>query len=71
MITVWNKDNGTVCCIDELVLNWGEHISHLYYDQDTEVEMVAFRLIDSIKHYHGTTLREGADILQVFQPTVI
>ena len=44
MITVWNKDNGTVCCIDELVLNWGEHISHLYYDQDTEVVIDCYLL---------------------------
>ena len=50
MIMVWNKDDGTVCGIDEVVLNWGEHINHLYYDQDTEVEMVAFRLIDAINN---------------------
>ena len=54
MITVRNKDNGTVYCIDELVLNWGEHISHLYYDQDTEVEVVAFRLLDSINNSTGS-----------------
>ena len=54
MITVQNKDNGTVCCIDELVLNWGEHISHLYYDQDAEVVMVAFRLLDSINNSTGS-----------------
>ena len=50
MITVQNKEDGTVCCIDELVLNWGEHISHLYYDYDTEVVMVAFRLLDSVNN---------------------
>ena len=55
MITVRNKDDDTVCCIDELVLNWGwEHISPLYYDQDTEVEMVAFRLLDSINNRTGS-----------------
>ena len=54
MITVQNKDDGTVCGIDELVLNWGEHISHLYYDQDTEVVMVAFRLLDSINNSTGS-----------------
>ena len=54
MITVWNKDNGTVCCIDELVLNWGEHISHLYYDQDTEVEVVAFKLLELINSSKGS-----------------
>ena len=54
MITVQNKDDGTVCCIDELVLNWGEQIGHLYYDQDTEVAMVAFRLIDSINNSTGS-----------------
>ncbi len=54
MITVLNKDNGTVCCIDELVLTWGGHISHLYYDQDTEVEVVAFRLLDSINNSTGS-----------------
>ena len=35
MITVQNKEDGTVCGTDELVLNWGEHINNLYYDQDT------------------------------------
>ena len=50
MITVRNKDDGTVCGIDELVLNWGGHISHLYYDQDTEVEMAAFKLLDLINN---------------------
>lgn len=50
MITVQNKEDGTVCGIDELVMNWGEHINHLYYDQDTEVEVVAFRLLDSINN---------------------
>ena len=54
MITVQNKEDGTVCGIDELALNWGEHISHLYYDQDTEVVMVAFRLLDSINNSTGS-----------------
>ena len=54
MITVRNKDDGTVCCIDEPVLNWGEPISHLYYCQDTDVEMVAFRLLDSINNCRGS-----------------
>ena len=54
MIRVRNKDNGTVCLIDEVVLNWGEYISHLYYDQDTEVVMVAFRLLDSINNSTGS-----------------
>lgn len=54
MITVRNKDDGTLCCIDELVLNRGEHISHLYYDQDTEAVMVAFRLLDSINNSTGS-----------------
>ena len=54
MITVRNKGDDTVCCIDELVMNWGEHISHLYYDQDTEVVMVAFRLLDSINNSTGS-----------------
>ena len=55
MIIVRNKDDGTVCYIDELVLNWGgEHISHLYYDPDTEVETVAFRLLDSINNSTGS-----------------
>ena len=54
MITVRNKDDGTVCGIDELVMNWGEHINHLYYDQDTEVEVVAFRLLDSINNSTGS-----------------
>lgn len=54
MITVRNKDDDTVCCIDELVMNWGEHISHLYYDQDTEAVMVAFRLLDSINNSTGS-----------------
>ncbi len=54
MITVRNKDDGTLCYIDELVLNWGGHISDLYYDQDTEVEMVAFRLIDLINNSTGS-----------------
>ena len=54
MITVQNKDEGTVCCIDELVMNCGEYISHLYYDQDTELEMVAFRLLDSINNSTGS-----------------
>ena len=54
MITVQNKDDGTVCCIDWLVLNWGEHIDHLYYDQDTEMVMVAFRLLDSINNSIGS-----------------
>ncbi len=55
MITVRNKDDGTVCCIDELVLNWGGwHTSDLYYDQDTEVEVVAFRLLDSINNCTGS-----------------
>ena len=50
MITVQNKEDGTVCGIDELVMNWGAHINHLYYDQDTDVAMVAFRLLDSINN---------------------
>ena len=54
MITVRNKDDGTVCGIDELVLNRGEQISHLYYDQDTEVAVVAFRLLDSINNSTGS-----------------
>ena len=54
MITVQNKEDGTVCGIDELVMNWGEHISHLYYDQDTEMVMVAFRLLDSINNSTGS-----------------
>ena len=54
MITVQNKDDGTVCGIDELVMNWREHINHLYYDQDTEVVMVAFRLLDSINNSTGS-----------------
>ena len=54
MITVLNKDDGTVCGIDGFILNWGEHISHLYYDQDTEVVMVAFRLLDSINNSTGS-----------------
>ena len=54
MITVRNKDDGTVCCIDGLVLNWGEHISHLYYDQETELEMVAFKLLESINNRTGS-----------------
>ena len=54
MITVQNKEDGTVCGIDELVMNWGEHIDHLYYDQDTEVVMVAVRLIDSINNSTGS-----------------
>ena len=53
MITVQNKEDGTVCGIDELVMNWGEHIDHLYYDHDTEVVMVAFRLLDSINNSTG------------------
>ena len=52
MITVQNKDDDTVCGIDELVMSWGEQISHLYYDQDTE--MAAFRLIDSINNSTGS-----------------
>ena len=54
MVTVQNKEDGTVCGIDELVMNWGEHINHLYYDQDTEVVMVAFRLLDSINNSTGS-----------------
>ena len=54
MSTVLDKDNGTVFCIDELVMNWGGHISHLYYDQDAESEMVAFRLLDSINNSTGS-----------------
>ena len=55
MITVRNKDDGAVCYIDELVLNWGlEHVSHHYYEQDTESEMVAFRLLDSINNSTGS-----------------
>ena len=53
MITVQNKEDGTVCGI-ELVLNWGEQISHLYCDQSTEVEVVAFRLIDAINNSTGS-----------------
>ena len=54
MITVQNKDDGTVYGIDEPVMNWGEQIDHLYYDQDTEVVMVAFRLLDSINNSTGS-----------------
>ena len=54
MITVQNKDDDTVCGIDELVMNLGEHINHLYYDQDTEIVMVAFRLLDSINNSTGS-----------------
>ena len=62
MITVRNKDDGTVCTrtgcgIDELVLSWGwEHISSQYYDDhETEVEMVAFRLLESINNSTGSS----------------
>ena len=54
MVTLQNNEDGTVYGIDELVLNWGEHISHLYYDQDTEMAMVAFRLLDSINNSTGS-----------------
>ena len=56
MVTVQNNEDDTVCCIDEFVLNWGERIDHLYYDQDTDTEMVmvAFRLIDSINNSTGS-----------------
>ena len=56
MITVRNKDDGTVCCIDWLVMSWGEQINNLYYDQDTDTEvvMVAFRLLDSINNSTGS-----------------
>ncbi len=54
MITVRNKDDGTVCCIDEFVLNFGEYISHLYFDQDAEVEVVALKLLDSINNSTGS-----------------
>ena len=54
MTTVQNKEDDTVCGIDGLVLNWGEQISHLYYDHDTEVVMVAFRLLDSINNSTGS-----------------
>ena len=50
MITVQNKEVAVYTGVDELVMNWGEHIDHLYYDQDTEVVMVAFRLLDSINN---------------------
>ena len=43
-----------MCFIDEPVLNWGEHISHLYYDQDAVVEVVAFRLLDAINNSTGS-----------------
>ena len=51
---VQNKDDGTLCCIDGLVLNWVGPISHLYYDQDRDVEMVAFRMLDSINNSTGS-----------------
>ena len=52
---VRNKDDGTLCCTDELVLNWGwSHISHLYYDQETEVEAVALMMLDSINNSTGS-----------------
>ena len=54
MITVQNKEDGTVCGIDEIVMNFGEHISHLYYDQDIEVETVAFGLLDLINNSTGS-----------------
>ena len=56
MITVRNKDDGTVCGIDEFVMNWGEQINNLYYDQDTDTEMVmvAFKLLDSINNSTGS-----------------
>ena len=54
MTTVQNKEDDTVCGIDELVLNWGEQINNLYYDPDTEVEMVAFSLLDSINNSTGS-----------------
>lgn len=54
VITVQNKDDGTVCGIDEIVIGWGEPISHLYYDQDTDAEMVAFRLLDAINNNTGS-----------------
>ena len=54
MSTMLNKDDGTLCCIDELVMNWGDDISHLYCDQDTDVEMVALRLLDLINNSTGS-----------------
>ena len=54
MNTVLNNDNVTVCGIDEFMLNWGEHISDLYYDHGAEVEVVAFRLLDSINNNTGS-----------------
>ena len=50
MITMLNKDDVTLCCVDEIVLNWGEDINHLYYDQDADVEVVAFKLLDTINN---------------------
>ena len=51
MITVLNKDDGTLCYIDEFELDWaGEHISDLYYDQGPDVEAIAFRLLDLINN---------------------
>ena len=49
MVTVQNKDDDTVCCIDELVMNWGEHISHLYHDHDQDTEMVMVERNDNGK----------------------
>lgn len=49
-----NKDDGTVYEIDGLELSWGESIGHLYYDKDTEVEMIAFRLLDLINNSTGS-----------------
>ena len=63
MIAVQNKDDGAVCGIDEFVMNWGERINHLYYDHDTEVEMVAFSLLDSINNSIGSHWgREDVDL---------
>ena len=54
MVTVQNEDDGTVCGIDEFVMSWVDQINNLYYDQDTEVVMVAFRLLDSINNSTGS-----------------
>ena len=56
MITVRNEEDGTVCGIDEFVMNWVDQINHLCYDQDmdTEMVMVAVRLLDSINNSTGS-----------------
>ncbi len=48
------RGSAATCDIADVVLNWQDHISHLYYDQDEEMVRVAASLLASLNAGTGS-----------------